>query len=51
MSPSKMPPQFKKMTARKAGKPEKGESKKHEKAEAKMPFKVKGAKCKMEKED
>ena len=46
MSPSKMPPQFKKMAARKAGsKPEKGETKKHERAEAK---KGKGAKCEKE---
>jgi hypothetical protein len=40
-----MPPQFLKMAAKKAAKPEKGETKKHERAEAK---KGKGAKCEKE---
>jgi len=46
MSPSKMPPQFQKMAARKAGKPEPGESKKHEKGESPSKERKEKEKCK-----
>ena len=51
MSPSKMPPQFKKMVARKAGKPEPGETKKHEKSESPRKERKERAKCEKEEED